>query len=143
MAKSSSITKNIETKCYFIGISQSSLPMTCTDVSILLKIGPFVDSLHPKIKAGDTDLTPANIFRAQFTAPLRSFLNASPESIVIIVPAVRDLVSNHAVFPQAELEPELIGTESVRLVDESFCSPSMLNFDDSEYIFFPTQHAFQ
>ncbi|KAF8158218.1 DNA polymerase alpha/epsilon subunit B-domain-containing protein [Crassisporium funariophilum] len=74
---------------------------------VLLLVGPFVDSAHPKIKTGEIDVTPANLFRAHFVDPLRNFLTASPGSIVLLVPSVRDLVSNHAAFPQPELNAEL------------------------------------
>lgn len=73
-------------------------------MNLVFQIGPFVDATHPKIKAGDLDITATNLFKAHFVDPLNSFLTASPKSIVLIIPSVRDLVSNHAAFPQPELD---------------------------------------
>ncbi|KAJ3517623.1 hypothetical protein NMY22_g13921 [Coprinellus aureogranulatus] len=73
----------------------------------LVLIGPFIDVSHPKIQNGETDVSPASIFRARFLDPLRKFLQSSPSSIVIIIPSVRDILSRHCVFPQAEFEAEI------------------------------------
>ncbi|KAF8967116.1 DNA polymerase alpha/epsilon subunit B-domain-containing protein [Flammula alnicola] len=75
---------------------------------VLLLIGPFVDAAHPKIKAGDLDVSPANLFRAHFVDPLKAFLSVSPGSIVLLIPSVRDLTSNHAAFPQPELDASIL-----------------------------------
>ncbi|KAJ7170303.1 DNA polymerase alpha/epsilon subunit B-domain-containing protein [Mycena crocata] len=69
----------------------------------VLLLGPFIDALHPLIKSGHVDSTPLNLFRTRFTDPLRAYLDSAPGSIALIVPSVRDLVSDHAVFPQCEL----------------------------------------
>ena len=69
--------------------------------------------MHPKIKAGDLDISPANLLKAHFIDPLRSFVTASPQSIVLIIPSVRDLVSNHAAFPQPEFDPEIFASHPV------------------------------
>lgn len=69
--------------------------------------------MHPKVKAGDLDFTPANVFKARFVDPLRAFVTTSPQSIVLIVPSVRDLVSNHAAFPQPELDSEIFSSHPV------------------------------
>jgi len=74
--------------------------------TVVLLAGPFIDVAHPKLKNGDVDTTPSGLFRKQFLEPLRSFLDSSPESIVLILPSIRDLISRQAVFPQSELEPE-------------------------------------
>ncbi|KAH9480575.1 DNA polymerase alpha subunit B [Psilocybe cubensis] len=74
---------------------------------VLLLIGPFVDAAHPKIKAGELDVSPANLFRAHFVDPLKAFLIASPGSIVLLLPSVRDLTSTHAAFPQPELDADV------------------------------------
>ncbi|KAJ6620810.1 DNA polymerase alpha/epsilon subunit B-domain-containing protein [Mycena sp. CBHHK59/15] len=75
--------------------------------TIVLLLGPFVDTLHPLIKSGDVDSTPLNLFRTRFTDPLRAYLDSMPGSIAILIPSVRDLISDHAVFPQSELPSEL------------------------------------
>ncbi|KAF9046503.1 DNA polymerase alpha/epsilon subunit B-domain-containing protein [Panaeolus papilionaceus] len=78
-----------------------------TKPDVLLLIGPFVDSTHPKIKTGDADVTPANLFKVHFQDTLKSFLTASPTSMVLIVPSVKDLLSGHAVYPQPEFDAGL------------------------------------
>lgn len=71
-------------------------------------MGPFIDSSHPKIKTGDLDVSPSKLFNAQFAERLKGFLKTSPGSIILLVPSVRDLVSDHAAFPQPELSTDLI-----------------------------------
>ncbi|KAJ7857613.1 hypothetical protein B0H14DRAFT_2750502 [Mycena olivaceomarginata] len=70
---------------------------------VLLVWDLSIDALHPLIKSGDVDSTPLNLFRTRFADPLRTYLNSVPGSIALIVPSVRDLVGDHAVFPQSEL----------------------------------------
>ncbi|EEB98977.1 hypothetical protein MPER_01418, partial [Moniliophthora perniciosa FA553] len=69
--------------------------------------GPFIDSSHPLIQAGDTDETPLALFHRVFLDPLRLFLDTSPGSIAILIPSVEDLISSHAVFPQREFGLEV------------------------------------
>jgi hypothetical protein len=68
------------------------------------QIGPFLDSNNEKIKTGDADQTAAELFYTQFTENLHDFLEASPDSLVLIVPSVRDMISRHCVYPQAPLD---------------------------------------
>jgi len=70
---------------------------------VVLLIGPFVDSNNEKIKTGDIDQTPSEIFYTQFTEKLQEFLETSPNSLILIVPSVRDVISNHCVYPQSSL----------------------------------------
>jgi DNA polymerase alpha subunit B len=72
-----------------------------------------VDSFHPKIKIGDLDVSPSNLLQANFVTRLKSFLDTSPGSMVLLVPSVRDLVSDHAAFPQSELSPDLFPVHPV------------------------------
>ncbi|KAF8349223.1 DNA polymerase alpha/epsilon subunit B-domain-containing protein [Amanita rubescens] len=80
-----------------------------TKPNVVLLMGPFVDLSHPRIKIGDFDSSPSTIYEARFLNPLKSFLEASPESIVLLLPSVRDLLSDHAVYPQSEHPEELTG----------------------------------
>ncbi|KAI0057842.1 DNA polymerase alpha subunit B [Artomyces pyxidatus] len=84
--------------------------------AVVLLIGPFVDSSHPKIKAGDLDETPVDMFNNKFTESLRDFLDISPDSLVLLVPSVRDMLSNHCAFPQSQLGPELAGDTRIKLL---------------------------
>ena len=79
----------------------------------LVQMGPFVDSSHPRIKTGDSDTPPSMIYQARFLNPLIAFLNASPESMVLLMPSVRDLLSHHAVYPQSEYPHKQTGGHPV------------------------------
>lgn len=80
--------------------------------SALLLVGPFVDAAHPAIKAGDLDMTPDKLFQRRIYESLKTFLVSSPDSIVILLPGIRDLISQHAVYPQGELSSDLIQNDS-------------------------------
>ena len=56
------------------------------------------------MKAGDIDQTPAELFHTQFTENIHDFLEASPNSLVLVVPSVRDMTSDRIVYPQAPLD---------------------------------------
>ncbi|KAI0916967.1 hypothetical protein AcW1_007714 [Taiwanofungus camphoratus] len=84
--------------------------------AVVLLIGPFVDSANPLIKNGEVDLTPTEMFREHFTEALSEFLSISPQSLVLIVPSVRDIISDHAVFPQCELGPEFSDDPRIQLL---------------------------
>jgi DNA polymerase alpha subunit B len=86
------------------------------------QMGPFLDSTHPNLKSGSIDSTPAQLFHSTFTDNLKDFLATSPGSIVVIVPSLKDLISDHVVFPQAELGKEFSG-DPVRRFSRSFCVP--------------------
>ncbi|KAK7056975.1 DNA-directed DNA polymerase alpha subunit pol12 [Paramarasmius palmivorus] len=75
--------------------------------SVILLTGPFVESSHPLIEAGDTDETPLGLFHRVFLDPLCLLLDTSPGSIAILVPSVQDIISSHAVFPQREFGLEV------------------------------------
>ena len=72
----------------------------------MVQIGPFIDSGHVLIQDGDLDRNPATMFREVFLNKLSELLDDLPGSIALIVPSVRDIVSDHAVFPQSELQIE-------------------------------------
>ncbi|KAI6123468.1 DNA polymerase alpha subunit B [Pisolithus croceorrhizus] len=83
--------------------SQLFQKLTSAKPAVVLLIGPFVDADHPQVVAGDIGKTPSEIFERHFQEALRDFLLQSPGSIVLLVPSVRDLISDHIVFPQSEL----------------------------------------
>ncbi|KAG1822524.1 DNA polymerase alpha/epsilon subunit B-domain-containing protein [Suillus subaureus] len=84
--------------------------------AVVLLLGPFVDATHTHIQDGMVDATPSDIFKSQFIAPLRDFLSQSPTSTVLLVPSVKDIISDHAVFPQCELDDEFRGDPRIRLL---------------------------
>ena len=68
------------------------------------QLGPFIDIAHPRIKSGDVDEMPSRTFLKRFIGPLNSFLEGSPESLILLEPSIRDILSDHPVYPQSELE---------------------------------------
>ncbi|KAF8476554.1 DNA polymerase alpha subunit B [Russula ochroleuca] len=78
---------------------------------VVLLIGPFLDSDNEKIKTGDADQTVAELFHTQFTENLHDFLEACPDSLVLIVPSVRDITNHHCVYPQAPLDISGLSTD--------------------------------
>ncbi|KAI0300193.1 hypothetical protein BC826DRAFT_665150 [Russula brevipes] len=52
--------------------------------SVVLLIGPFLDSNNEKIKNGDADQLPTELFHTHFTENLHDFVEASPSSLVLL-----------------------------------------------------------
>ena len=48
------------------------------------------------------------MFRSIILEPLQQLLDFLPGTKVIVVPSIRDVMSDHAVFPQAELDASVI-----------------------------------
>ncbi|KAL7279908.1 hypothetical protein ACG7TL_006317 [Trametes sanguinea] len=84
--------------------------------AVALLIGPFVDAWHPAIKIGDVDTPPRDMFRIELIDRLREFLDTSPGSLVLVLPSTRDILSDHAVFPQCELPRALCDDPRIRLL---------------------------
>ncbi|OJT11537.1 DNA polymerase alpha subunit B [Trametes pubescens] len=84
--------------------------------AVVLLTGPFIDATHPAIKVGDVDATPREMFQIELVNRLREFLDASPGSTVLLVPSTRDILSDHAVFPQCELPRALCNDPRIRLL---------------------------
>jgi DNA polymerase alpha subunit B len=74
----------------------------------LMQTGPFIDGGHQKIKAGDVSKIPLDIFRDIFLESLKNILDLKPGSIALLVPSVRDILSDHAVLPQSELDRNIV-----------------------------------
>jgi hypothetical protein len=91
-------------------LSKCILPCPNALCQQLSQVGPFLDSNNGKIKTGDVDQTPTELFHTQFIENIHDFLEASPNSLVLVVPSVRDVISHHCVYPQSALEtPGLSG----------------------------------
>ncbi|KAL4080954.1 DNA polymerase alpha/epsilon subunit B-domain-containing protein [Scleroderma citrinum] len=91
--------------------------------AVLLLIGPFVNADHTRIAGGDTDETPKEIYNRHFCGALQDFLLHSPGSKVLLVPSVRDLISDHAVFPQCAIDAGLCNN-----VPQIRCLPNPCRF---------------
>lgn len=87
-------------------------------------MGPFIDSTHTCVKNGDMDDIPEVLFRKVFLDPLSDLLNQIPGALAILVPNVKDILSDHAVFPQSALPRAF--------VDDMVCLIMVLytNFDE-------------
>ncbi|EKM49604.1 uncharacterized protein PHACADRAFT_166969 [Phanerochaete carnosa HHB-10118-sp] len=70
---------------------------------IIIIVGPFIDCMHALWKNGEVDEPPIAQFRSMILEPLQQLLDSLPGTSVVVVPSVRDLISDYAVFPQAEL----------------------------------------
>lgn len=55
----------------------------------------------------------ADIFKTQISARLARLLSASPSTVIILVPSIRDIVSHHVALPQAAFEKESFGLPKV------------------------------
>ncbi|OSX59797.1 hypothetical protein POSPLADRAFT_1149016 [Postia placenta MAD-698-R-SB12] len=84
--------------------------------AVVLLARPFIDVTHPAVKSGEVDTDLADMFRETFISNMQDFLSSSPDSIVLIVPSVRDVISDHAVFPQCELGPEYAADPRIHLL---------------------------
>lgn len=71
-----------------------------------------------------------DIFRTHFLQPLKDTLDALPDTVVMLIPSVRDLVHDHAVFPQAELSADIVN-DPVRSLLARYLAYSSLS---SEYL---------
>ena len=60
--------------------------------------------MHPLVKSGNLEQLPEELFEEHFRKPIDKFLETSRGTIVLIQPSVRDILSDHPVFPQCELE---------------------------------------
>lgn len=90
-----------------------SLKTRNPDVVVLL--GPFIPSHHPLVAAGEITASPLALFQRRIIQPLQTYLDHNPGSIAVMLPSVRDIISQHNVFPQPELLDEVRMGDSVRL----------------------------
>lgn len=85
---------------------------------------------------GEIDEDPQQLFKSKFIDTLEQFLKSSIASTIMLVPSVRDIISDHAVFPQCELDSSL-GQHPVSSIPCAFLLPEPSNTGNeiSEYIF--------
>jgi DNA polymerase alpha subunit B len=74
-----------------------------------------VDSSHPRIKNGDVDETPEQLFANHFAQRIGDILAEKPSTSFFMVPSISDILSEHASFPQSEFDASLLN-HSVRTV---------------------------
>ncbi|THH31178.1 hypothetical protein EUX98_g3002 [Antrodiella citrinella] len=93
---------------------------------IVVLVGPFIDATHPLIKQGEVDTSPEQMFKDVIINPLQDYMDSKESSLVILVPSVKDVVSDHAVFPQAALDAQLFNDPRIRCVP----NPSRFKLND-------------
>jgi DNA polymerase alpha subunit B len=81
---------------------------------VVILTGPFIDSAHPLVQAGDFELeddegTLEDLFRQQISRKINRIKN----SMVLLIPSVRDAVSKHCAFPQDRLNRKFLGLGDV------------------------------
>ncbi|KDE09100.1 hypothetical protein MVLG_00816 [Microbotryum lychnidis-dioicae p1A1 Lamole] len=115
---------NYEPLSALLDLAQAERP----DVLVLL--GPFVDAEHPKIRSGDIDMMPDELFRSQISTKLNKLLQAAPRTAIILVPNQRDLVNHHVAYPQSPFVRETLALpKGVKLL------PNPTTFSISEVVF--------
>jgi DNA polymerase alpha subunit B len=67
-----------------------------------------VDSSHPRIKSGDVDETPEQLFANNFTQSIIDILAEKPSISFLVVPSINDTLSEHASFPQSKFDASLL-----------------------------------
>ena len=67
-----------------------------------------MDSLHPRIKSGDVDEIPEQIFAKHFSQIITDILAENPSISFFVVPSISDTLSEHASFPQSEFDTSLL-----------------------------------
>lgn len=72
-----------------------------------MQVGPFLDVTHSMIKQGEIDAPPDIMFRDVIISQLQEYLDSKEGCLVLVVPSVRDILSDHAVFPQSNLDERL------------------------------------
>lgn len=67
---------------------------------VILLLGPFVSSEHPKVKKGAIQSLPEEIFRDQVIHRLENVLETCQHTRVLIVPHATDMIHPYCLFPQ-------------------------------------------
>lgn len=94
----------------------------------LILVGPFLDIDHPLLASGDFDLpeealtepdtaTMPTIFRHLIVPALQQLVASNPSITVLLIPSVRDAVSQHVSWPQEPFPRHGLGLpKAVRIV---------------------------
>ena len=107
------------------------------DVVILM--GPFIDSNHPMIEEGDLDLLFEELFAKQISQRLDYVHSLIPDTQFILIPSIRDAVSEYFVYPQPPLGSTLTSSTEGRLLlglpDWVICYPNPAQFYINDMLF--------
>jgi hypothetical protein len=70
-------------------------------------MGPFVDAENPLIKEEKVQDLPFQIFNREILQNVKTFLQASPQTKVILIPSLRDIFHDYS-YPQSQFKaPDL------------------------------------
>lgn len=103
---------------------------------VVILAGPFVDSEHPLVRAGDFDLydvdaandgTVDDLFRERISRRIQRITH----SMVILIPSLRDAVSRHCSFPQEPLKRKFLKLPDVRFPVPSLPSAPLPSLNSS------------
>ncbi|KAF8544814.1 DNA polymerase alpha subunit B N-terminal-domain-containing protein [Trichophaea hybrida] len=102
---------------------------------VVIFTGPFIDSEHPLVKAGEFDLEDTNMMNDGtiedlFCEKISRKIQRIKNSMVIMIPSLRDAVSNHCSFPQEQLKRKHLGLPS-----NVKCLPNPIMFSINELVF--------
>ncbi len=62
---------------------------------------------------GEVTQTPVEIWRDQVGSRLQRIAENSVGTLIMLVPSIRDLISQHIAYPQAKLDKELLSLPKV------------------------------
>jgi len=94
----------------------------------LILVGPFLDIDHPLLASGDFDLpeealtepdtaTIATVFRHLIVPALQQLVASNPSITILLIPSVRDAISQHVSWPQEPFPRQGLGLpKAVRIV---------------------------
>lgn len=94
----------------------------------LILTGPFLDIDHPLIASGDFDLpedamnepdtaTMTTVFRHLISPAFKQLVSSSPHITILLVPSIKDAISNHVSWPQEPFPRKELGLpKSVKII---------------------------
>ena len=65
-----------------------------------------MDASHTSLQTGKVEQHPSTIFAENFGKYLKWYSQRCPATRIILIPSVKDILSNHYVFPQGALDPQ-------------------------------------
>ncbi|CED82061.1 DNA polymerase alpha-primase complex, polymerase-associated subunit B [Phaffia rhodozyma] len=93
----------------------------------IILMGPFLSSAHPFVKSGNLTLSPTEIFQSKISSRLKDILDTVVGSQIVLVPGVRDLITDQVCFPQGMLDRDVVlPSKRVRLLP----NPCLININE-------------
>lgn len=109
-----------ETDLSYITLETLLTRASDTKADVLILNGPFLDVDHPLVASGDVGLpetypaqpdcvTLTDVFKALIAAPITAFAARSPNTTIIMIPSVRDVIMKHTSWPQDKFSRRELG----------------------------------